>query len=886
VRAIAICAVLAGCGRPELSSASRGPGEAATEPGGRDAAGAPAASSGAALAAPGLRLADGVAPQSYDLTLELDPARDTFTGHVAIAIAVAAPGTARLWLHAVDLEIASARLEDHGRVDEVALLDGGAGTQLRGVALPRVVAGAITLVIDYTGRVSDLSGHAAKDEEGLFRERAAGRWYLYSQAESIFARRIVPCFDEPRWKPAWRVTMIVPRDQVALANAPVTAERALPGGRREVRFAEIAQLPSYLLAVAVGPFDVVDAGALGRGHTPVRFAVLAGDGGKLALARRELPRVIDALERYFDAPLPLRKLDLVAVPRFFGAMENAGLITFETAVLVGGRELVMVMAHELAHQWFGNAVTPAWWDQLWLSETFATWLGERVTASLEAAPAAALAHHARAEALSADDQSDARPLEQPIARSEDIEPAFDAIAYEKGAAVVATFERFVGSAVFQAAVRAYVAAHAGTSVTSRAFLDALEATAGAPAAAALASNLGHAGTPVVELALACGAAPAIVARARGGVVVPVCVRFPAAGDASEPARACFLAGDRVEHHLPAAAGCPAWVVGNDGGRGYYRTVWRGAAPVAPFAQLSADERLSRGDDAALAVRHGELALADALVELTALAITRDPYGGLAALEIARAIDPLVPDPVRPAWAAWLAARFADRLTSAALSAPRSMTDYLVRRQIVPLALGAIAPSALVAAAAATDRRARGPGDLMLQIAAARDPGALFDRIIAAAAAARTEDARGELLDDLGAFPAAFAPRVADLLFDPRFTAAQVWPALVDMLERGDARTAAWRAIHDRFVRLGGALAGAGARDVVAATAGLCEPPARAEVAADFTARLAATGEDRRALGRALAAIDRCIARRAAAGDVASALAATAVPAAGALTPRP
>lgn len=891
VRAIAICVVLAGCGRPETTSAARGPGGAAPDPGpqaipaGRAGPSTPA---GPAAPVPGPRLPDGVAPVSYDLTLELDPARERFTGHVAIAIAVAAPGTAQLWLHAVDLEIASAKLEDHGRMEDVALLEGAAGSQMRGFALPHPVGGeTITLVIEYAGHASDLSGRTGKDEEGLFRERAGGRWYLYSQSESIFARKIVPCFDEPRWKPAWRVTTIVPRDQVALANAPMIAERELPDGRREVRFAEIALLPSYLLAVAVGPFDVVEAGKLGRAHTPVRIAVLAGDGSRVTLARRELPRVIDALERYLDAALPLHKLDLVAVPQFFGAMENVGLITFETTVLVGGRELVMVMAHELAHQWFGNSVTPTWWEHLWLSEAFATWLGERVAASLGAAPPPALAHRSRAEALSADEQPDARPLQHPIATSDEIEPAFDAIAYEKGAAVLATFERFAGSSTFQAAVRAYIAQHAGGSVSSQAFLDALAAATSPATSAALASNLVHAGTPVVELALRCGAQPAIVASARDGVTVPVCVRFPAAAAAAtETASACFLAGDHVEQRLPAAVGCPAWVVGNDGGRGYYRTVWRGGAPAAPLSQLSPDERLARGDDFALAVRHGELALADALVELTALTMTRDPYGELAALAIARAIDPLVPDPVRPAWVAWLARRLADRLTRAALTAPRSMVDDLLRRQVVELALGAIDPATLAAVGAALDGRAYEARDPVLRVAAARDVGALFDRIVSAAAGAKTEEARGDLLDELGGFPTAFAPRIVDVLLDPRFTAAQVWPALAAMLERGATRTAAWRAIHERVARLVAAFTGARVGDVIAATASLCDAAARAEVAADFTPRLAAIGDGKRVLGRALAAIDRCIARRAAAGDVARALAAIPVPAAGSLTPRP
>jgi alanyl aminopeptidase len=897
VRAIAICAVLAGCGRPEVTPTPRVPTAAALgsaaqavaiaplPAGGLVMSGGPGGAAGSALV-PGPRLADGVVPIAYDLTLELDPASATFTGHVSITV-MTEPGTTQLWLHAVDLEILAAKLRIRGHEERVSLLAGGSEAQMRGFALPHPVGReAVKLVIDYTGRVSELNGATGKEEEGLFRERAGGRWYLYSQSESVFARKIVPCFDEPRWKPAWLVTMIVPPEQVALANAPMVAERMLSDGRREVRFAEIAALPSYLLAVAVGPFDVVDAGQLGRAHTPVRLAVLRGDGKRVLPALRELPKIVDALEGYLDAPLPLAKLDLVAVPRFFGAMENTGLITFDAAVLVGGHELVTVAAHELAHQWFGNSVTPAWWDHLWLSEAFATWLGERVAGALGVVRPPVLVHRARAQALWADEQLDVKPLVHPIATDEEIEPTFDAIAYEKGGAVLAAFDRFVGEPRFRAAVRAYVAAHARASVTSQAFVEALTAATSPAIGAALASNLVHAGTPVVELALRCGAAPAIVATVRDGVELPVCVRLPATTTALTTTRACFLAGRRTEHPLPAAAGCPAWVVGNDGGRGYYRTVWRDAALLAPLAMLSPEERLARGDDAALAMRYGELPIGAALSELTALAMTRDPYGELAALSIARAIDPLVADPARPAWTAWLAGRFADRLTPTALGPPRSPLDAMLRGQVVALAHAAIAPATLAAVRAAIARRPEGDDDAMLRIAVARDVEALFERIVGAALAAKTAEARGELLEDLGAFPPEYASRVVDVVLNKRFAAEQVWPALVRMLERGETATAAWRAIHDRLGKLLGALTSARVRDVIAATASLCDATARAEVAADFTARVAAVSGGSRTLDHALVAIDRCIARRVAIGDVARALAPTPAPQPPALTPRP
>jgi cytosol alanyl aminopeptidase len=889
-----MCAVLAACGRTE---GTRAPVVEVVNARGSVVDVAPVAPVAPVVPAPpALRLPDSVVPESYDLTLELDPEREVFTGRVAITVSVRAPGTTQVWLHAVDLDIARASLVTQGRAEALAMLPGGESSQTRGFALPRPVGApggeTIKLAIDYTGRATDLSQPSGKEHQGLFRQRARNRWYLYSQAESIFARRIAPCFDEPRWKPAWRVTVVVPRGLVALGNAPVADERSLPDGRREVRFAEIAGLASYLLAVAVGPFELVDLGRRGRGRLPVRLAVAKGDSKHVESARRLVPKIIDALEGYLDAPLPSAKLDLVAIPDFFGAMENTGLVTFDRDILVGGHMLIPVVAHELAHQWFGNLVTPAWWDDLWLSEAFATWMEKRVTETLADAPSPIYAHSVRVSALWADEQVDAEPLTHPITSTEEIEPAFNDIAYRKGAAVLTTFERFVGPERFRAALRGYLAANARRSVTSPAFLDALSRATSPDVAAALGSILTRAGMPIVDLELRCGDAPAVIASARNGVAVPVCVRFPVGAGATE--RACVLAGALVEHALPAKAGCPAWLVGNAGGRGYYETNWRGAAPHAPLGLLSPEERLARGDDATAAVLRGDLPIAGALAEITALAAPHDVYGDFAALQIARVIDALIDGELRPAWAAWLATRFRARLTPAALSVTRSEVADWVRYQVVALTRPALDGATVAAARAAIDRTpdGLGPDGLaaldrpVLRIAAGgRDADPLFARILRAAAVAKDDGLRERVLGGLGEFPAAYAPRVVDAALDGKLPAAQIWPVLARMMARGETRVAAWQAVHARLPQLLAALPAARARDIAAETRWQCDARVRAEVAADF-APLLTTPEGKRTLKQALARIDHCIARRAAAGDIAAALAAAA-PATGRLwTPRP
>jgi len=772
-------------------------------------------------------LPEGVTPLSYDLTLDVDPDSETFRGEVRIRVHLD-KATDRVWLHMVDLDLQSASYEGK-RLEPLNLV----GDQMRAFSFGRTLAPRnIELSFAYIG-------HATKDQQGLFRQRAAARSYLFSQGQAVFARRITPCFDEPRFKTPWRVTLIVPREQVALANEREERVEVIDTKQKRVVFARTRPMPSYLLAIAVGPFDVVETGSVGRNKLRVRVAVRAGAGKLTPIVAEKLPAIVGALETYMDDALPLTKLDLVGVPHLFGAMENPGLITFDESMLLGSATrkrfatmFVTVAAHELVHQWFGNSVTPAWWDDLWLSEAFASWLGDKIASELRAVDNPLLEQaRARHEAT-----LDPNPtaLRRSIANNVEADANFD---YSKGEVVLATIEAWLGPERFRDALRKYVRTYRERTATTDDFLASL----GDPdARLALQQFATMPGLPVVELELRCKATPVVVATARDQRAVPICITY--AGGARP---ICALAKQSTEVALPS---CPSWVIGN-ALAGYYHVASN--APRPALANVDAPSRIVIADDIAASITRGEIAAKPALAELRAFADTRDELGAIA---IARAIDRFVDDATRPTWTRWLAARFTNQVQRG----PQRGIDLEIQSALLALLPADRFPPARVKLANQYVERSLARDALPyfdeLSLAAAVDPEKLFSRILDKARATQDASRRAEWLELLGAFPAAYAERVAQLAIDyPELPIEPIWAALQSYFERPTTRTAAWRALKPRlhaFKRIA---------TLADAVSQLCDATSRDDVA---KSHLPTT------------AIDRCIARRAHLGDLSAAIAAS------------
>ena len=556
------------------------------------AASTPAAAPPLVPPQPTLRLPTNFVPTGYQARLAIDPAAPTFDGEIAIAGTITAR-SAVVWLHGRGLEVTAAVARQGAA--EVALAVAPRGDDLLELtAATPLPVGAWTLALRYRGTVS------GDETVGAFVQQLDGASYVYSHFEPLDARRVFPCVDEPAAKVPWQLTLDVPAAATALSNSPAASTTPLPDGRVRVAFAPTPPLPTYLLAFAVGPFEFVDGGR-SRAGVPIRVVVPRGRVADAAVAAQTAAPVLVMLEDWFGAPYPFAKLDLVAVPQLmtYTAMEHPGLVTFGGWVLLADgppnerwrHQLISIVGHELAHQWFGNLVTMAWWDDLWLNEGFATWMARKVLAAIAPTPTDDLdAEWERQDAMVADRMLTARQVRQPIASAADIVTAFDDITYAKAAALIEMFEARLGPARFQTAVRAYLAAHAGGTATAADFAAALDAVAAAPVAPMLASFLDRRGVPVVGVELTCAVDQIDLALTQARWLpagatappappwrVPVCMAFERDGARVE--HCDTLAEARATWRLPTTR-CPRWVVPNVGGAGYYRAQLTGGGATA------------------------------------------------------------------------------------------------------------------------------------------------------------------------------------------------------------------------------------------------------------------------------------------------------------------
>ena len=610
-----------------------------------------------AEAPPLTRLPDWAVPESYDLSIKSNPDQSDYRGTVTIAVDLKKAAN-HLWLHGKDLKVSSVTITDaHGRT-RAGKYDGDVTAEAEKAGVARVDFGTtlqpqkVKLKFDFTAPYNGTL-------QGYYKVVFAGNAYLQTQMEPISARLAFPCFDEPGFKVPLNLSLTIPAADKAVANAAETGSKPAGAGWKTVTFAQTKPLPTYLYAWAVGPWDIVDGPAIPPNEwrstpVPVRGIATKGNGPKLQRALAMVPAIIEHEEAYYGFGYPFGKLDLAALPDFSaGAMENAGLVTFRDWLLLldkdsapsAVRSSFNVIAHELAHQWTGDTVTLDWWNDIWLNESFATWMQQKIEGEIHPDWHAHLDRiMGGQEAMQNDSLASARMIRQPITGNGDIETAFDGITYQKGAAVLGMFENFVGAQVFQKGMQAYIKAHAFGNANAGDLVDAIATAAGKGEAfrKAFKSFLNQNGVPLVATRLDCkpkGAAVLELTQSRYLPLgssgdpnrlwgVPVCVRFPNGAQ-------CQMLDTKTASMKIDGDQCPAWYMPNANGDGYYRYEMARADRAAltkVIAQRSDGEQLAFADSVDAAFLRGDMDASEALAAMRELAPSKVRQIALAPLD--------------------------------------------------------------------------------------------------------------------------------------------------------------------------------------------------------------------------------------------------------------
>ncbi len=843
---------------------------------------------------PALRLPKTARPTGYVVELAIDPARPSFRGMVDVAVRLDEK-TSYLWMHAEALKIERASGKAGGAAVGVTATPRGEEGFL-GVAFDRPVGpGDVSLHFEYTGALDETS------TQGLFRQKSGDDWYAFSQLESTDARRAFPCFDEPSYKTPWQLTLTIPKGLSAVSNTPIESEKDGPDETRVVRFQKTKPLPSYLVALAVGPFEYVDAGRAGRNKTPIRIVTPRGKASQATYAAATTGPLLEALESYFGMPFPFEKLDQVAIPQTvsFGAMENAGIITWSESVLLADpaeetiklrRQQADWNAHEMAHQWFGDLVTLAWWDDVWLNESFATWMSDRTLAEWKPEWNMDVARvEARSNVMNDDTLISARKIRQEITTPDDIVNAFDPISYQKGAAVLTMFESWIGKDKFRDGVRKYLEAHRYGNATSQDFLRAIEAASFPGVAAAFSTFLDQAGVPLLEVATACsGEKPRLALSQKRFLPVgtpgseketwkiPVCSR---GGSGAAPARACGLLTD-ASGTLPApTSACPAWLLANEGERGYYRALYEGdlLSKLLDVAdrELSVAERVGLLRDVDALAVGGAMPMAEALALVPRFAGSPSRSIVLATIRIAADVKDkhLLPPDLKPNFGRFLTKTYGARARELGF-VPKPGEDEetrLLRESLVPYVAREGSDPALQAEArrlalAWLDDRSAIEASMateVLQAAAAHGDRALFDRFKAALLSAKERRDRKRLYAALVTFPdpqlvaEAFALELSPQT-DPRESNTMFFAAL----EEDTGSLVGWKFLTENYDALMAKVPREATGEAPYMGIGFCDAGRRREVAEFFKGRIDKLPGGPRNLAHVLETIDLCVAARA------------------------
>ena len=834
------------------------------------------------------RLPELAVPESYKLTLTPNFDKDNFTGDETIRIRVLKT-TSQIVLNAAEINFqdvtiasSSTRQKANIRLDkekEMATL----------VVDKPLQPGTATIEARYTGILNNELRGFYLGKEGN------GKKYAVTQFEATDARRAFPSFDEPAYKATFDVSVIADKGQTAISNGKIISDTPGPvEDKHTVRFATTPKMSSYLVAIAVGDFEYVEGSADG---IPIRIYGPPGSKQYSTYALKVGEQCMKYFNQYFGIRYPFEKLDMIGLPDFSaGAMENTALITYREVILqlddkhasVGlHKEIATVIAHEMAHQWFGDLVTMKWWDDIWLNEGFATWMENKAVAAWKPEWNLNLDDvRETGSALNVDSLQNTRPVHQPVETPAQIQELFDGIAYGKAAAVLRMLEAYLGAENFRAGVNAYLKQHAYANATADDFWSALAAVSKKPVDRVMPTFVKQPGAPMVFLKAKCAGNSATItlwqkryfydrALFNSGSnpelwQVPVCMKEGPSPTSAKAQDKCELLTKKEESFV--LPGCAPWVLANAGAAGYYRSGYDPEMMRAMAHDVQHDltpaERIMLLSDAWASVRVGQQQIGDYLALAEGLRADRN-RAVMAQLtnQLEYIGEYLVTDGDRESYQLWvrrLLAPIAKELGWQPRAGDSDELKSLRARVMHTLGYTGRDPDVLIEARKLTEQAFESPTSVdrtiaatALSLAAMNGDASLYDRIFDHLKKASTPEEYYLYLQTLSRFSdPKLLQRTLEYALTPSVRSQDALGIISRVMENPAGARLAWDFVRSHWPEIEKISSGFMSGEVVEATGAFCDAGLGEEVKDFFSSHKVPTAE--RTLKQSLERMNYCV----------------------------